>query len=75
MVMPATRIARIVPYPVGPAAVALEDMAPFRAGHRWHRLSLPGMMNNNRSGLAHGVTSGTLSSRLDGHPGRGPERS
>jgi hypothetical protein len=53
MVMPATHIARIVPDPVGPAAFALELLAPFRAGHRWRRHSLLGMMNNDRSGFAH----------------------
>jgi hypothetical protein len=49
MVMPATHIARIVPDPVGPSAFTLELLAPFRAGHRWRRHFLLGMMNNDRS--------------------------
>jgi hypothetical protein len=69
MVMPATRIARIVPDPVGPAAFAFKELAPFDAWHRWRWLSLVGMMNDDRSGSAHGRSSGIESNPgSDGDP-------
>ena len=45
---------------------ALEPLAPFRAGDRWRRHSMLGMMNNDRSGFAHGVPSASESNLAAG---------